>query len=196
MLSQDQFSIRWQRSHHFPMDLSGDTAFYHEVYDQLKGLVAGRNVGSDEETCLFRLLLYTENCVAIGLDNVYERMYRRLGDAVAYWCERMGARGREASRVHDCLSRAVANAPESSLRQWLKESILSHDFHRLREVALFFARYDHTLRVVYPILRYRAVPSARGWRQDDSRTDALGGLGFQLARQIRTHTPQPAGGTL
>ena len=131
------------------MDASGDADFYYQVYERLLRIV-GR-----EEADLFPLLLYTENTVAIGLDGVYEYMYRSLGDVVVRWCERMGLDASVTSRVHRCVSEAVADAPRSSLRCWITESVLSRDFLRLSDMLTYFVCKDRVLRLIYPTLRYR-----------------------------------------
>lgn len=149
MLAINPFISKWQRLHHPSMDVSGDAGFYYQVYERLLRIV-GR-----EEAGLFPLLLYTENAVAVGLDGVYEYMYRSLGDVVVRWCERMGVNAHATSLVCRCVSEAVADAPRSSLRRWITDCVLSRDFLRLSGMLTYFAREDRVLHLIYPALRYR-----------------------------------------
>lgn len=165
MLAINPFISKWQRLHHPSMDVSGDAGFYYQVYERLLRIV-GR-----EEAGLFPLLLYTENAVAIGLDGVYEYMYRSLGDVVVRWCERMGVNAHATSLVHRYVSGAVADAPSSSLRRWITDCVSSRDFLRLGGMLTYFAREDRVLHLIYPALRYRKAMFRRlaGNEQDARR---------------------------
>lgn len=154
MLTPATFHEKWQSLHHPSMDVDGDAAFYLRVYGQLY-LLATREVPRPDESLLFRLSLYTENIIAIGLDGVYEYMYRGLGDMVVRWCEELDMRAGTTSLMRDGISRAVAEAPRSALRQWMKACVLSRDPYRLRDMLTWFARHDQALRGVYPTPRYR-----------------------------------------
>ena len=136
------------------MDVSGDVAFYYQLYDKLFHLVR-QEARSCDEAAFFPLLLYTENIIATGLDGVYEYMYRSLGDVVVRWSEKSGMKAHATSQIHHLVSEAVAKAPGSSLRRWIMESVLSGDFLRLTDMLDYFAREDHVLRQIYPNLRYR-----------------------------------------
>ena len=120
------------------MDVDGDVAFFYEIYGRLH-----------------RLVLYTENTIAVGLDGVYEYRYRSVGNVVFNWCESLGMDAKITSQVDRLVSEAVAKAPCSTLRQWMTESVLSGDFMRLSEMLAWFAREDEVLRSVYPDLRFR-----------------------------------------
>ena len=179
------------------MDVDGDAAFYYEVYGRLFGL-AVREARSFDEAVLFSLLLYTENIVAIGLDGVYEYMYRSLGDMVVRGCDELGMNAGATSQVHHIVSDAVAEARRSSLRQWMEDSVLSRDFSRLSGMMAYLAEHDRALRLVYPNLHYREAVFRRlagegqaaqrllwsdlafNWR--DKHGDSLP---FTLARQFR-----------
>lgn len=156
MSGLDEFVPRWQRLHHPSMDVSGDAAFYWRLYANLHDLT-GRNARPADEPSLLSLLLYTENTIAVGLDGVYEYLYRSLGDVVFRWCDRLSMDANATSRVHRLVSEAVAEASSSSnsLRQWMTESVLSRDFSRLSEMLAYFAEGDKLLRRVFPDLRYR-----------------------------------------
>ena len=86
MLTFAQFSSEWQRLHHPSMDVTGDVAFFYEIYVRLHRLVEQEAAAFDEQL-VFSLLLYTENTIAVGLDGVYEYRYRSVGNAVFRWCE-------------------------------------------------------------------------------------------------------------
>ena len=150
----NQFISKWRRLHHPSMDVSGDVAFYYQVYDKLRCLT-GNKARRIDELALLSLLLYTENIIAIGLDGVYEYKYRSVGNVVFRWCDALGMDAGTASEVHNLVSDAVAEAPSSALRQWIMESVLSHDFQRLSNMLTWFAREDQILRLIYPDLCYR-----------------------------------------
>lgn len=154
MYTIDRFTSKWKRLHHPSMNVDGDAAFYHEVYGRLHRMVEPYTHKSNEEAIL-SLLLYTENIIAVGLDGVYEYMYRSLGDVVFHWCDALGMNADATSRVHNFVSEAVAKAPQSSLRQWMAESVLVGDFMRLSDMLTYFASEDRNLRRVFPDLRYR-----------------------------------------
>ena len=150
----DQFKSRWKRLHHPSMNVDGDVAFFYGIYVRLHHL-AEQDARAFDGRLILSLLLYTENTVAIGLDGVYEDMYRSLGNVVFRWCDGSGMSANATSQVHDLVSQAVADAPCSALRQWITESVLSCDFQRLSDVLTYFAREDRVLRHVYPDLRCR-----------------------------------------
>lgn len=60
MLTLDRFTTEWQSLHHFPMDLSGDTPFYYEVYTSLQD-IAEKRARRMHGSCIFSLLMYVEN---------------------------------------------------------------------------------------------------------------------------------------
>lgn len=156
MYTPDEFTLRWQRLHRPSMDVTDDAAFYWRLYTSLRDLTE-RNARPVGEPDLLSLLLYTENTIAVGLDGVYEYLYRGLGNVVFHWCDRLGMDANATSRVHRLVSGAVAEASlsRSGLRRWMAESVLSHDFSRLSEMLVYFAEEDKQLRRVFPDLRYR-----------------------------------------
>ncbi len=150
----NRFSSEWQHLHHPSMDVSGDVTFYHNLYDRLLGLEA-QKARYHNEPAILSLLLYTENIIAVGLDGVYEYMYRRLDDMTGRLCEEAGIVPDAVNQVCRLISNAVADAPRSALRQWITECVLSGDFPRLSDMLVYFAREDRVLRLAYPDLRYR-----------------------------------------
>ena len=156
MYTPDEFTLRWQRLHRPSMDVTDDAAFYWRLYASLRDLTE-RNARPVGEPDLLSLLLYTENTIAVGLDGVYEYLYRGLGNVVFHWCDRLGMDANATSRVHRLVSEAVAEASSSrsGLRRWMAESVLSRDFSRLSEMLVYFAEEDRQLRRVFPDLRYR-----------------------------------------
>lgn len=156
MYTPDEFTLRWQRLHRPSMDVTDDAAFYWRLYTSLRDLTE-RNARPVGEPDLLSLLLYTENTIAVGLDGVYEYLYRGLGNVVFHWCDRLGMDANATSQVHALVSEAVADASSSrsGLRRWMAESVLSRDFPRLCDMLTYFAREDKLLRRVFPDLRYR-----------------------------------------
>lgn len=154
MYTTDKFKTEWQCLHHPSMNVDGDFTFYYQLYGKLLRL-AKQHSRHQDDAAILSLLLYTENTVAIGLDGVYEYIYRSLGDVVFHWCDGLGMDANATSQVHNLVSQAVADAPHSALRQWITESVLSDDFMRLSDVLTYFAREDNNLRQVFPNLRYR-----------------------------------------
>lgn len=154
MYTTDKFKTEWQCLHHPSMNVDGDFTFYYQLYGELLRL-AKQHSRHQDDAAILSLLLYTENTVAIGLDGVYEYMYRSLGDVVFHWCDGLGMDANATSQVHNLVSQAVAEAPHCSLRQWITESVLSRDFQRISDVLTYFAREDNNLRQVFPNLRYR-----------------------------------------
>ena len=136
------------------MSVDGDVAFYYQLYGRLHRLAREKARQFDDEAIL-SLLLYTENTIAIGLDGVYEYMYRCAGNVVFRWCDGLGMDANATSRVHNLVSQTVADAPHSTLRQWITDSVLSRDFLRLGDMLAWFARKDRVLRRICPDLRYR-----------------------------------------
>ena len=153
MLTASQFISAWRRRHHPSADVGADAAFYYGLYGRLHA-VAERCAHGFSEAHLLSLLLYAENTVAVGLDGVYEYMYRSLGDVVARWCGALGMAG-AAGQVGSLITEAVAAAPCSSLRRWMAASALSSGFRPLGGMLTWLARDDKALRRVFPCLRYR-----------------------------------------
>lgn len=154
MYTEDRFNTEWQRLHHSSMDVSGDVSFYYGVYKKLHDIVSRRRKTVDN-TFILNILMYIENTASISLDAFYERMYRILDDVVGYWCRKYKISSTESAIIYDLVSDAVADAPESSLEKWIKEGVLSKDFQKLKDVALFLAQNDPTIRMLYPDLKYR-----------------------------------------
>lgn len=192
MLSINQFTSKWQRLHHPSMDVSGDVDFFYQLYCNLHRLVkeCGRRM---DEAVIRSLLLYTENEIAVGFDGVYEYRYRSVGDVTGPYCYRMRMSAEGTSRVHRLLSKAVAEAPCSSLRRWMIASVLSHDFQYLSGMMTWFVRTDICLRRVYPDLRFRKAMfreltgdrlTARRMRFSDLAFNWQDKRGFSLAAII------------
>ena len=153
MFTLSKFTSEWQRRHHPSANVEADAAFYYRVYGQLHG-IAERNARNFCEADMLTLLLYAENTIAVGLDGVYEYMYRSLGDVVSRWCGGLGMAG-AVGQVSTILSEAVAEAPCSTLRRWMAESVVSPGFRPLSDMLTWLAREDKVLRRVFPDLRYR-----------------------------------------
>ena len=154
MYTTDGFKTEWQRLHHPSMSVDCDVASYSQLYGGLLRIVK-QHARHYDDAAIMPLLLYAENTVAIGLDGVYEYMYRSLGDVVFNWCGGLGMDANATSQVHNLVSQAVADAPCSALRQWIAGSVLSCDFRRLSDMLAWFAREDKNMRRVFPDLRYR-----------------------------------------
>ena len=136
------------------MNVDGDVAFYYGVYKQFHDIAKGsaRNMN---EYYLLQLVLLVENTVSVDIDSSYSVIYRSLGNMAFYWCDKLDLSTKDTNLLYNAFTQAVADAPESSLKQWIKECVLSGDFQRLKDVALYFAIQDKTIRRVYPNLQYR-----------------------------------------
>lgn len=154
MYTINEFTSEWKRFHHQSMNVDSDVAFYHNVYFRLLQFVK-QDTDKLNEHAIFPLLLYIENTNAIGLDDVYEYMYRSVGDVVLRWCNGLKMSAATASRVRDFVSEVVAEAHCSALRQWMTESILSNNFRHFRELLTYFAHNDQVIRQILPDLCYR-----------------------------------------
>lgn len=192
MYTKDEFTYRWQRLHHPSMDVSGDVDFFYQLYCNLHRLVKEYGERTDEAV-IRSLLLYTENEIAVGFDGVYEYRYRSVGDVTGPYCYRMRMSAEGTSQVNRLLSKAVAEAPCSSLRRWMIASVLSHDFQYLSGMLTWFVRADICLRHIYPDLRFRKAMfrkltgdrvAARRMRLSDLAFNWQDKRGFSLAAII------------
>ena len=136
------------------MDVNGDVTFYYGVYKQFHDIAKGsaRNMN---EYYLLQLVMLVENTVSVDIDSSYSVIYRSLGNMAFYWCDKLDLSTKDTNLLYNAFTQAVADAPESSLKQWIKECVLSGDFQRLKDVALYFAIQDKTIRRIYPNLKYR-----------------------------------------
>ena len=152
--SEAIFKKRWQKLHHPTMNVDGDVAFYYGVYKQFHDIAKGsaRNMN---EYYLLQLVLLVENTVSVDIDSSYSVIYRSLGNMAFYWCDKLDLSTKDTNLLYNAFTQAVADAPESNLKQWIKECVLSGDFQRLKDVALYFAIQDKTVRRIYPNLQYR-----------------------------------------
>ena len=152
--SEAIFKKRWQKLHHPTMDVNGDVTFYYGVYKQFHDIAKGsaRNMN---EYYLLQLVLLVENTASVDIDSSYSVIYRSLGNMAFYWCDKLDISTKETNLLYNAFTQAVADAPESSLKQWIKECVLSGDFQRLKDVALYFATQNKTVRKIYPNLQYR-----------------------------------------
>ena len=152
--SEAIFKKRWQKLHHPTMNVDGDVAFYYGVYKQFHDIAKGsaRNMN---EYYLFQLVMLVENTVSVDIDSSYSVIYRSLGNMAFYWCDKLDISTKDTNLLYNAFTQAVADAPESSLKQWIKECVLSGDFQRLKDVASYFAIQDKTIRRIYPDLQFR-----------------------------------------
>lgn len=152
--SEAIFKKRWQKLHHPTMNVDGDVAFYYGVYKQLYD-IAKRGTRNMNEYYLLQLVMLVEDAASVSIGCTYEVMYRSLGNMAFYWCDKLDLSTKDTNLLYNAFTQAVADAPESSLKQWIKECVLSGDFQRLKDVASYFAIQDKTIRRVYPNLQYR-----------------------------------------
>ena len=151
---EDIFKKRWQKLHHPTMDVNGDAAFYYGVYKQLYD-IAKRGTRNMNEYYLLQLVMLVEDAASVSIGCTYEVMYRSLGNMAFYWIDKLGVNKKDTDLLYNTLTQAISNAPESSMKLWVKENILSGDFQRLKDVALYFAIQDKTVKRIYPNLQYR-----------------------------------------
>ena len=152
--SEAIFKKRWQKLHHPTMNVDGDVAFYYGVYKQLYD-IAKRGTRNMNEYYLLQLVMLVEDAASVSIGCTYEVMYRSLGNMAFYWCDKLDLSTKDTNLLYNAFTQAVADAPESSLKQWIKECVLSGDFQRLKDVALYFAIQDKTVKRIYPNLQYR-----------------------------------------
>lgn len=152
--SEDIFKKRWQKIHHPTMNVDGDVAFYYGVYKQLYDIVK-RSARNMNEYYLLQLVMLVEDAASVSIGCTYEVMYSSLGNMAFYWCDKLDISTKDTNLLYNAFTQAVADAPESSLKLWIKECVLSGDFQRLKDVALYFAIKDYTVRRIYPNLQYR-----------------------------------------
>lgn len=136
------------------MNVDGDVAFYYGVYKQLYD-IAKRGTRNMNEYYLLQLVMLVEDAASVSIGCTYEVMYRSLGNMAFYWIDKLGVNKKDTDLLYNTLTQAISNAPESSMKLWVKENILSGDFQRLKDVALYFAIQDKTVKRIYPNLQYR-----------------------------------------
>ena len=151
--TEETFKKRWQELHHPTMNVDGDVSFYYGAYKQLYEIVKG-SARKMNEYYLLQLVMLVEDGAFACIDCTYEAMYRSVGCMDAYLCNKLGMPN-YTGITYDTISRAIAKAPESSMKLWVKECVLSGDFQKLKDVASYFAVKDYTVRRVYPNLKYR-----------------------------------------
>lgn len=192
MYTKNEFTYRWQRLHHPSMDVSGDVDFFYQFYCELQRLVK-EDGGRIDEPAIRAWLLYTENTIAIGFDGIYIYRYRSLGDLLDSFSDRLKLTIGATNKLHRLMSETVAKAKFSSLRRWMTESVLSHDFQYLNGMLTWFVRADICLRRVYPDLRFRKAMfrkltgdrvTARRMRLSDLAFNWQDKRGFSLAAII------------
>ncbi len=155
MFLEKDFKQRWQQLHHPTMDVNGDVSFYYGVNKHIHG-IAKRSVRNMNNYYLLQLVMLVEDAASIGIGPFYERMYRNVSDMVGYWCDKLEfINVEDINLIYNTVSQAAADAPVSSLKQWIKECVLSGDFQRLKDVALYFATQNKTVRKICPNLQYR-----------------------------------------
>lgn len=154
MYTEKEFKTRWQELHHPTMNVDGDVAFYYGVYRQFHD-IAKESAKNMDEVCLLQLVMFVEDAASVSFDSFYEMRYRSVGKMAFYWCDKLGVDLKGTNRLYNSLTKAVADAPESSLEQWMKECVLSGDFQKLKDVAMFYALQDKTIGKIYPNLKYR-----------------------------------------
>ena len=154
MYTEKEFKTRWQELHHPTMNVDGDVSFYYGVYRQFHNIAKGsaKNMNDD---ILLQLVMFVEDAASVSFDSFYEMRYRSVGKMAFYWCDKLGVDLKGTNLLYNTLTKAVADAPESSLELWMKECVLSGEFQRLKDVAMFYALQDKTIGKIYPNLKYR-----------------------------------------
>lgn len=152
--TEDIFKKRWQKLHHPTMNVDGDVAFYYGVYKQFHDIAKGsaRNMN---EYYLLQLVMLVENTVSVDIDSSYSVIYRSLGNMAFYWCDKLDLSTKDTNLLYNAFTQAVADAPESSMKLWVRKNVLSGNFQKLKDVALYFAIQDKTVRKIYPNLQFR-----------------------------------------
>ena len=154
MYTEKAFKQRWQKLHHPTMSIDGDVAFYYGVYKQFHGIAKG-SAKNMNDYYLLQLVMLVENTASVGIDSSYCVVYRSLGNMAFYWCDKLDISTKATNLLYNAFTQAVADAPESSMKLWVRENVLSGDFQRLKDVASHFALQDYTVRRVYPNLQFR-----------------------------------------
>lgn len=152
--TEDIFKKRWRNLHHPTMNVDDDVSFYYGVYKQIYD-IARRSARRMNEYYLLQMVLFVENTVAVDIDSTYCVAYRSLGNMAFYWIDKLDANIKDTNLLYNTLTQAVADAPESSMKLWVSENVLSGGFQRLKDVASHFALQDYTVRRIYPNLQYR-----------------------------------------
>lgn len=152
--TEEIFKKRWQKLHHPTMDVNGDVSFYYGVYKQFRDIVKG-SAKNMNDYYLLQLVMLVENTASVDIDSSYSVIYRSLGNMAFYWIGKLNVNVKDTNLLYNAFTQAVAKAPESSLKLWIKGNVLSGDFQRLKDVALYFAIQDKTIRRIYPNLQYR-----------------------------------------
>ena len=136
------------------MNVDGDVAFYYGVYKQFHDIAKGsaRNMN---EYYLLQLVMLVENTVSVDIDSSYSVIYRSLGNMAFYWCDKLDISTKDTNLLYNAFTQAVADAPESSMKLWVRKNVLSGNFQKLKDVALYFAIQDKTVRKIYPNLQFR-----------------------------------------
>ena len=154
MHTEKAFRQRWQRLHHPTMDVNGDVAFYYGVYNQFHDIAKG-SAKNMNDYYLLQLVMLVENTASVDIDSSYSVVYRSLGNMAFYWIGKLDVDVKDTNLLYNTFTQAVADAPESSMKLWIQECVLSGDFQRLKDVALYFALHDKTVRRIYPNIQYR-----------------------------------------
>ena len=154
MYTEKEFKTRWQKLHHPTMNVDGDVAFYYGVYRQFHDIAKGsaKNMNND---ILLQFVMFVEDAASVSFDSFYEMRYRSVGKMAFHWCDKLGVDLKGTNLLYNTLTKAVADAPESSLELWMKECVLSGEFQRLKDLAMFYAIQDKTIGMLYPNLKYR-----------------------------------------
>lgn len=152
--TEDIFKKRWQKLHHPTMDVNGDVAFYYGVYKQFYD-IAKRGTRNMNEYYLLQLVMLVEDAASVSIGCTYEVMYRSLGNMAFYWCDKLDLSTKDTNLLYNAFTQAVADAPESSMKLWVRKNVLSGNFQKLKDVALYFAIQDKTVRKIYPNLQFR-----------------------------------------
>ena len=154
MYTEKEFKVKWQSLHHPTMNVDGDVAFYYGVYRQFHD-IAKESAKNMNEDCLLQLVMFVEDAASVGFDSFYETRYRSVRKMAFYWIDKLGVDLKVTNLLYNTLTKAVADAPESSLGLWIKDCVLSGDFQRLKDVVMFYALQNKTIGMLYPNLKYR-----------------------------------------
>lgn len=154
MYTEKVFKQRWQKLHHPTMNIDGDVSFYYGVYKQFHDIAKG-SAKNMNEYYLLQLVMLVENTASVDIDSSYSVVYRSVGNMAFYWIGKLDVNVKDTNLLYNAFTQAVADAPESSMKLWIKENVLSGDFQRLKDVASYFAIKNYTVRRIYPNLQYR-----------------------------------------
>ncbi len=164
---------------HPGMDIGQELSYYWKVFSELRDTCGIDESDPDIRKDIYRLLLYIEDMAGLKLGDAFMKEYRIAADFLPKTVQSFGLNESDAADVQIVVYMAIKNAPDSGLRQYIRDVFTHDDFSKLCDAMLWITTYNQPLMTILPdkaICRHHLVEELCFDEDADGRYDRLADL--------------------